>query len=341
MCNLAGYVGSKRAAPILIEMMGRQEGFAGGYYTGIATVAEGKLRIRKVIGDLGTLLAETDAADLPGCLGIIHSRSKSGGDIEYGHPFVDAAEELAYVANGHIGFYEDQGDAQRLVDELESQGVTFRSMVDGPVGSYPCLADGRTVHLSEIAAMLIGRALRELGDPLAALQRAYPEYPGEIVGLAVHSHHAESVFAARFNQPLMTGQCETGMLVATTALAFPDEGIDWLESIPPCTAARIGPDGITMLPFRKQRGTVTETMPWAEGTEAVLRELDKQDACGIGALKNATASLWPERKAPQKDMMVYEILRSLAQAGRVRFEDRRVPGVLEGRNAPFRVAIGT
>jgi len=341
MCNLAGYVGDEEAAPILTDMMGRQEGFAGGYYTGIATVAEGKLHVRKVIGDLGALLAETDAADLPGSLGIIHSRSKSGGDVEYGHPFVDAIGELAYVANGHIGFYENQGDPQRLVAELDGEGVTFRSMVDGPVGSYPCLADGRTVHLSEIAAMLISRALRKLGDPVAALQHAYAEYPGEIVGLAVHSQHPQSVFAARFNQPLMAGQCETGMLVATTALAFPDEGIDWLGSIPPCTAARIEPDSITMLPFREQRGTVTETMPWAEGTRAVLKELAKRDACGIGALKNATAGLWPEGKAPQKDMMVYEILRSLAQAGRVRFEDRRVVGVLEGTDAPFRVAIGT
>ncbi|MCK5806512.1 MAG: hypothetical protein KAI66_27025 [Lentisphaeria bacterium] len=340
MCNLAGYVGRERAAPILVGMMGRQEGFGGGYYTGIATVADGKLHVRKVVGDLVTLLEETDAAELPGTVGIIHSRSKSGGDVEYGHPFVDASGELAYVANGHIGFYEDQGDPQRLVAELESAGMTFRSLVHGTVGCYPSLPDGRTVHLSEITAMLIGRAMRASGDPLEAMRRAYLEYPGEIVGLAVHSQHPGSVFAARFNQPLTSGQGETGMFMATTALAFPDEGIDWLGSIPPCTAARIGSDGITMLPFREQRGTVAETMPWAEGTKAVLEELDTQDCCGIGALKNATASLWPKEKAPQKDRLVYEILHSLAQQGRVRFEDRRVPGVLEGTHAPFRVAAG-
>ena len=43
MCNIAGYVGEKRAAPILIEMMKKQEGFAGGYYTGIATIHKGKI----------------------------------------------------------------------------------------------------------------------------------------------------------------------------------------------------------------------------------------------------------------------------------------------------------
>ncbi|MBT4821462.1 MAG: hypothetical protein HON70_37485 [Lentisphaerae bacterium] len=286
MCNLAGYVGDERAAPILIAMMDRQEGFAGGYYTGIATVDAGQLHVRKVIGDLSTLLAQTDADALPGTVGIIHSRSKSGGGIEYGHPFVDARNELAYVANGHIGFYEDQGDPQRLVTQLEKEGVVFRSLVNGPVGSYPCLSDGRTVHLSEVTAMLIGRAAEKLGEPSAAMQQAYPEYPGEIVGLAVHSQHADSVFAARFNQPLMTGQSKAGMLVATTALAFPDEGIDWLGVIPPCTAARIAPEAVHMQPFRKHRGTVAQSIPWAAGMEAVLEALEREKACGIGALKN-------------------------------------------------------
>ena len=37
MCNIAGYIGKKNAAPILFEMMKKQEGFGGGYYTGITT----------------------------------------------------------------------------------------------------------------------------------------------------------------------------------------------------------------------------------------------------------------------------------------------------------------
>ena len=56
MCNIAGYVGTKTAAPILLEMMKREEGFAGGYYTGLATIHEGKLYWRKVIGTVKDLL---------------------------------------------------------------------------------------------------------------------------------------------------------------------------------------------------------------------------------------------------------------------------------------------
>ncbi|MBQ2273110.1 MAG: glutamine--fructose-6-phosphate aminotransferase, partial [Clostridia bacterium] len=88
MCNIAGCVGSRRAAPILLEMLRRQEGFAGGYYTGIATIHEGRIYSAKLTGDVSKLISDTDAADLPGTIGIIHSRSKSGGGDPWAHPFL-------------------------------------------------------------------------------------------------------------------------------------------------------------------------------------------------------------------------------------------------------------
>ena len=62
MCNIAGYVGERDAAPILIGMMKREEGFAGGYYTGIATLSGGRLYHAKLTGDTDRLLALTGAA---------------------------------------------------------------------------------------------------------------------------------------------------------------------------------------------------------------------------------------------------------------------------------------
>ena len=78
MCTIAGYVGTKPAAPLLIEMMRKEEGIDSGFYTGIATIHEGKIHYRKVVGDLAQLLKETDAAELPGTIGIIHSRTPGG-----------------------------------------------------------------------------------------------------------------------------------------------------------------------------------------------------------------------------------------------------------------------
>ena len=90
MCNIAGYVGARRAAPILIEMLKRQEFYDGGMATGIATIHEGKLYFRKVLGDVETLLRETDALELPGTIGIIHSRP-GGGYLHFGHPHIPRA----------------------------------------------------------------------------------------------------------------------------------------------------------------------------------------------------------------------------------------------------------
>ena len=70
MCNIAGYVGSRPAAPILLDMIRNQEGLDGGFYTGIATIHEGRIYYAKLTGDLDRLLALTDAASLPGTVGI-------------------------------------------------------------------------------------------------------------------------------------------------------------------------------------------------------------------------------------------------------------------------------
>ena len=95
MCNIAGYIGKRDAAPILTEMMKKQEGFGGGYYTGITTHDGTALHTAKVIGDMDNLLKETDSYHFPGKMGFLHSRSNSGGDREWGHPFLNEKGTMA------------------------------------------------------------------------------------------------------------------------------------------------------------------------------------------------------------------------------------------------------
>ena len=53
MCIIAGYSGNQNAAPILIEMMKKEEYIDGGLSTGIATIHEGKLYYAKAKGGDG------------------------------------------------------------------------------------------------------------------------------------------------------------------------------------------------------------------------------------------------------------------------------------------------
>src|SRR5699024_10852738 len=89
MCVIAGYIGNKQAAPILLGMLRREEGFAGAFFSGIATVDKGKLYYDKVVGYSENLIKETDALKFPGTIGIAHGRPDMPGGCEYADPFVD------------------------------------------------------------------------------------------------------------------------------------------------------------------------------------------------------------------------------------------------------------
>ena len=95
MCVISGYIGNEPAAPILLKILERQEGMAAGFYSGIATIHEGRLHYRKIVGSVAELVKNTDARDLPGTIGIAHGRTPCGGDATWAHPFVDRHEKLA------------------------------------------------------------------------------------------------------------------------------------------------------------------------------------------------------------------------------------------------------
>ena len=122
MCNIAGYVGTREATPILLEMIRVQEGINGGFYTGLAVHDGEKLHFRKLRGDLDKLLQETDARTLTGCCGMIHSRTPSGGPGLWAHPFhseENGAVQLCYVANGGIGDFVPMNANFGIVERLD------------------------------------------------------------------------------------------------------------------------------------------------------------------------------------------------------------------------------
>lgn len=161
MCNISGYVGARDATPILIEMLRRQEGLNGGFYSGLAVHDGENLAYRKVLGDVSTLVGTTDAEELSGTMGIAHSRTPSGGDSSWAHPFVTERSgrvELCYVANGSVGLFSHLKDEQtKIANELVRSGYDIPCKLYETDRTYLCLEDGANVHMSDVMCQLIYR----------------------------------------------------------------------------------------------------------------------------------------------------------------------------------------
>ena len=332
MCVIAAYLGDEPAAPILLEMLKREEGLAGGYYTGVATIHEGTLHCEKVVGDVDALAARTRAAELPGSLGIAHSRSPSGGDREWSHPFVGNGGRVAYVANGSMGCFDGRTDYAAAGNGLLHKGYSYLSACPEAIGPYPVLADQSCVHFSEIMCLLVEKELRGGADLRRAMASSSQDWPSEIVGLAVSSAEPDCFVAARINQPLVIAHDGGAVYGASSAIAFP-EGVSWQTVMPPNCSGRFGRDAFSLHPFSRPPGPVALMPPRAALADRLMEALGRGPQ-SVGELCAQTDPLWPEGQMRQRLLAVYQTVEDWLQVGRVRLEIRRLPGMFDKGTAP-------
>lgn len=255
MCIIAGYSGKETAAPILIEMLKKTEYIDGALSTGIATTHEGKLYTRKVLGDVDTLLRETDALSLPGTTGIIHSRT--GNDyLSHAHPFTSEDEELALVLNGtswgcgNSEFYDVQN---AIMDGFLDRGIKIKSAVKLPDGktSPQMLKNGMAYHDTEPYALIIGDAVKNspsetiANDIARAAKDAIETLPLDIINLSVHARLPDTITVATVTRPMAIGYGDGETYLATCAIAFPEEIASRpVTFLPPTTVAQATPSGL-------------------------------------------------------------------------------------------------
>ncbi|HUX42388.1 MAG TPA: glutamine--fructose-6-phosphate transaminase (isomerizing) [Rectinemataceae bacterium] len=196
MCGIVGYVGPKRATPILLEGLKRLE-YRGYDSAGIAIgVAGGELQVVKRIGKIAALRAAVPK-DLQGNWGIGHTRWATHGGVTdaNAHPHLDASGKIAAVHNGIIENYRP------LRGMLEKEGVRFVSETD-----------------TEVIPNLIARYYE--GDLEAAVKAAIGHLEGTYGIAVIHSDHPGLIVGARNGSPLVVGVGEGEMLLASDVTAM-------------------------------------------------------------------------------------------------------------------------
>jgi len=336
MCNIAGYVGERDAAPILIDMMRREEGFAGGYYSGLATISEGKIHHRKLTGNLSDLLAKTNAAHLPGNIGVIHSRSKSGGGDAFAHPFCtfkDGEATLAYVANGGANFFSNRFDeCTQIAASLFDDGYSFTSVQEEEIPCYPKLPDEKTIHMSDLMAQLIARYIESGKAPDDAINSAYCQMPAEIVGLLLSLKKPDSISWSRINMPMFIGFASHGAYLASTPNAFPDDATD-IRLLPAMCGGEVFANRVTEKPYDNPPCKIAEITDEVYHKAKILlcehiSDEAKNMITGIDSIKPA----FPDTDIIPRDALYYQIVFDMKDE--LEFSEIMLDGAFPGLVAP-------
>ncbi len=195
MCGIVGYVGSREAAPILVEGLTRLE-YRGYDSAGVAVLNGRGVETRKVAGRitaLGELLTRTP---VHGACGIGHTRWATHGapSERNAHPHVDCTGTVALVHNGIIE------NAELLRARLERAGHRFATETDTETLAH-LIEDAPGATFEE--RVIAGLAPVEGTYGLAVISEADP---GKIV-------------VARRGSPLLIGVGAGEYLVASDANA--------------------------------------------------------------------------------------------------------------------------
>ncbi len=193
MCGIVGYIGTKQAAPIILDGLSRLE-YRGYDSAGMAVIDEkGKVNITKSVGRLKVLENMTRGGEtLPGICGIGHTRWATHGEPSdsNAHPHFNESETITVVHNGIIENYI------QLRKMLTDRGYKFISETD-----------------TEVVAHLLDYYYK--GNPLEAVTKVLHRVEGSYALGILFADCPDQIFAARKDSPLIVGQNEDGCFIAS------------------------------------------------------------------------------------------------------------------------------
>ena len=196
MCGIVGIVGTREAAPPLLEGLRRLE-YRGYDSAGMATISAGRIERRRAKGKVDRLAEKLRDEPLRGTVGIAHTRWATHGapDETNAHPIV--TPRVAVVHNGIIENHRE------LREALERAGERFRTQTD-----------------TEVVAVLLGRYLDEGMAPMQAVDRMLGRVVGAFALAMLFTGEDDLMICARRGSPLAVGFGDGEMFAGSDALAL-------------------------------------------------------------------------------------------------------------------------
>ncbi len=332
MCAFIAGDGRRQAAPLLLEAGKRIEGLWSGHYTGIGVRGDdGTLRVRKTTGYSRHWEERFSCAELPGSMGFFHSRTGSGGDARYAHPFLAHDGSAMLVSQGSAGIFKGEEAAiGAIADALLDEGVVFSSAdATLDIRKYPFTRDGAQVHVSDIVAEYGASNYRRLRDPLAAVRKTATDIREEAVSLFIFRDRPGHVYIANVNQRMCMHFGEDGAMLSSCALAMGDRPVDLVE-MPPNTVADVTACGVKIEPLDPSLKPY-EGYP-AGLLDALLDWLPRNPRTGLSCFLDDVL----KRRFPSdvlRHVPTTRLFEHLFYEGRLLLENEEVPCVADGRRA--------
>lgn len=192
MCGIVGYIGNRQAAPILLDALKRLE-YRGYDSAGIATVTD-KIHVKKDAGKINEIDRRLKLDDLPGFVGIGHTRWATHGKPSRAnaHPHLDSFGKVVVAHNGIIENYVE------LRKFLQEKGHRFVSDTD-----------------TEVIPNLIAYFIRKGKSFETSVKEAAKRLKGSYALAILNVDEPEKIIAVRKESPLIVGLGSGEMFLAS------------------------------------------------------------------------------------------------------------------------------
>jgi glucosamine--fructose-6-phosphate aminotransferase (isomerizing) len=199
MCGISAVVlRNGEVGPVLYDSLKRLE-YRGYDSVGEASVLDGRIMVKKDKGKIEEVERELRISDLPGQVGIGHTRWATHGvpSQENAHPHTDCANTVAVVHNGIIENF------MQLKQELEEKGHRFKSRTD-----------------TEVVAHLVEEYLHNGKGFVEAVRLAANKLKGAYALAFICATEPDKVVCVRKESPLVLGTSKNGNYCASDIPAF-------------------------------------------------------------------------------------------------------------------------